>query len=148
MVDAGYCMMIEISKWPQSLKRLVNKLQNVMFSNTRRNCIYSNSAARAHGARVQGSRPKHEENLRWKTVTRYLLGNIFIIVLKACDNVISVTNIFQIRNDNHLLIWCCQQKEAQIFLRVFYQNKSWEKATTPTFINVSIVILLLFCKIK
>ncbi len=30
--DAGYCMMI-------GLKRLVNKLQNVMFSNTRTNCM-------------------------------------------------------------------------------------------------------------
>ncbi len=27
----------------------------------------------------------------------------------------------------------------------FRQNKSWEKARIPTFINVSIVILMLFC---
>ncbi len=68
------------------LKRLVNKLQNVMFSNTRMNCMYSNSAARARGARVQS--PKREEILRWNTVTRHLLSNIFIRFFKGmwqCD---------------------------------------------------------------
>ncbi len=53
-----------------------------MFLNTRMNCMYSISAARARGARVQS--PKHEENLRWNTVTRHLLSNIFINFLKAC----------------------------------------------------------------
>ncbi len=52
-------VMIEIAK---SLKQLVNKLQNVMFSNTRTNCMYSNSHARARGARVQGSKSKERGN--------------------------------------------------------------------------------------
>ncbi len=46
-----------------------------MFSKTRMNGMYSNSAARAHDARVQS--PKREEILRWNTVTHHLL--IFII---------------------------------------------------------------------
>ncbi len=93
------------------LKRLVNKLQNVMFSKTRMNCMYSNSAARARGARFQS--PKREELLRWNTVTHHLL--IFIIFLKG----VWQCNIC----DKHLpkfvmkYIWeisacCCQQKEA------------------------------------
>ncbi len=36
--------------------------------------------------------PKREEILRWNAATHHLL--IFIIFLKACDNVIRVTNIF------------------------------------------------------
>ncbi len=41
---------------------LADKLQNVMFSKTRTNGMYSNSAARARSARVQS--PKREEILR------------------------------------------------------------------------------------
>ncbi len=52
------------------LKRLENKLQNVMFSKTRTDCMYSNSSARAR-----------EEILHWNTVTHHLL--IFIIFFKG-----------------------------------------------------------------
>ncbi len=40
-----------------------------MFSKTRTNGMYSNSAARARGARVQS--PKREEILRWNTYSSY-----------------------------------------------------------------------------
>ncbi len=49
----GCCWLLWWLKSQNGLKRLVNKLQNVMFSKTRMNCMYSNSAARACGARVQ-----------------------------------------------------------------------------------------------
>ncbi len=52
-------VMIEITK---CLTRLVNKLYNVMFSKTRTDCMYLNSASRARGARVQSL--KREEILR------------------------------------------------------------------------------------
>ncbi len=52
--------------------------------------MYSNSTSQAPDASVQS--PKRNEILRWNTVTHHLL--IFIIFLKACDNVIHVTNIF------------------------------------------------------
>ncbi len=42
---------------------LANKLQNVMFSKTRTNGMYSNSAARARGARVQSARKFCAETL-------------------------------------------------------------------------------------
>ncbi len=58
-----------------------------MFSKTRTNGMYSNSAARAR--RVQS--PKLEEILRWNT---YHLLIFIIFIFKACDNVIRVTNIF------------------------------------------------------
>ncbi len=73
----------------KSWNRLVNKLQNVMFSKKRMNGMYSNSAARARGTRVQS--PKREEILRWNTYSS--LAN-FYNFLKACDNVIRVTDIF------------------------------------------------------
>ncbi len=69
-----------------------------MFSKTRTNGMYSNSAARARGARVQS--PKREEipvqkhKFCAETLNRHLL--IFIKKSEACDNVICVTNIFQI----------------------------------------------------
>ncbi len=49
---------------------------------------YSNSAARARGARVQILK---RWILRWNYVTHLL---IFKKNVKACDNVIRVTNIF------------------------------------------------------
>ncbi len=49
----GCCWLLWWLKSQNGLKRLVNKLQNVMFSKTRTNCMYSNSAARACGASVQ-----------------------------------------------------------------------------------------------
>ncbi len=60
VIDDGYCMIKDKSQ--NGLKRLVNKLQNVMFSNTRTDCMqcYSKSTAQARGARV----PKREKNLR------------------------------------------------------------------------------------
>ncbi len=65
------------------LKQLVNKLQNVMFSKTRTNYMYSNSAARARAARVQS--PKCEEILRWNTVTHHLLFFFFLRRERPCD---------------------------------------------------------------
>ncbi len=59
-----------------------------MFSKTRTNCMYSNSAAQTHGARVQS---KHEEFLRLNTYSSFAS---FFIYFKPCDNVIRVTNIF------------------------------------------------------
>ncbi len=64
-------VMIEIVK---CLQRLVNKLQNVMFSKTRTNGMYSNSAARARGARVQSAR---------KFCAKTLLLIIFAHLFKA-----------------------------------------------------------------
>ncbi len=40
-----------------------------MFSKTRTNGMYSNSAARARGTRVQS--PKREEILRWNTYSSF-----------------------------------------------------------------------------
>ncbi len=84
----GYCWLLW---WLKSWNGFANKLQNVMFSKACTNCMYSNSAARARCTSFQS--PKHEEILRWNTVTRHHLL-IFSILLKACDNVICVTNIF------------------------------------------------------
>ncbi len=50
--------------------------------------MYSNSAAQ--GAKVQS--PKREEILRWNTYLSF--AHFYIYFLKACDNVIRVTNIF------------------------------------------------------
>ncbi len=113
------------------LKQLVNKLQNVMFSNTHTDCMYSNSAARARGTRVQS--PNRKENQHWNSVTRQLLCNIFI---------------------HHIVtMWCVQQTPSQIYnekkrsTEVFLGVSAKIKAPS-TFINDSIVILLFFCKIK
>ncbi len=80
--DAGYCMILK--SW-NGLKRLVNKLQNVMFSNTSTDCMYSNSAAWARGARVQS--PSARKICAKNIVTRHFLSNIFVIFLKTwqCD---------------------------------------------------------------
>ncbi len=59
VVITGYCMMIEITKWTETIK-----MQNVMFCNTHTNCMYSNSVSCA-----RNQSPKHEENLRWNIVT-------------------------------------------------------------------------------
>ncbi len=61
-----------------------------MFSETRTNGMYSNSAARARGTRFQS--PKHKEILCWNTYS--LFAYFYLKNLKACDNVICVTNIF------------------------------------------------------
>ncbi len=42
-----------------------------MFSKTRTNGMYSNSAARARGTRVQS--PKREQILRWNIIYNFLL---------------------------------------------------------------------------
>ncbi len=61
MRRGGCCWLLWWLKSWNGLKRLVNKLQNVMFSNTHTDCMYSNSSAWARGARVQS--PKREKNL-------------------------------------------------------------------------------------
>ncbi len=72
-------------------------------------------------------------------VTHQLLCNIFY---KACDNVMRASS--QTRNENNWSICCCnhscQQKSTEDFLRGSAKIKA-----PSTFINVSIVILLLFC---
>ncbi len=94
-----------------------------------------------HELGVQGS--KREDILRWNT--HHLL--ICIIFLKACDNVIRVTTSSQIRNEIYLRNICMlsstNKKQSSWFLHISAKIKA-----PSTFRNVSIVILLLFCKIK
>ncbi len=104
-ICGGYC-----EDW-NDLKRLVNKLQNVMFSKTRTNCMYSNSASQARDASVQS--PKREEILRWNTVTHHLL--IFIIFFEGvwqCDTCDKHLPKFVMRYIREIFACCCQQKEA------------------------------------
>ncbi len=81
----------QLIKSRNGLKRLVNNLQNVVFSNTHTHVSYSNSAARACSTEVQS--PKCEKNLL-KNCSRQLLSNICISFLKACAYAIRETNIF------------------------------------------------------
>ncbi len=128
----GYC-----DDW-NGLKRLVNKLQNVMFSKTRTNCMYSNSAARAHGASVQSL--KHEEILRWNTVTHHLL--IFINFFEGVWQIWYMWQTSsQIRNEiypRNICMLLSTKRSTEVFLRVSAKIKA-----PSTFIHFSIVIVLL-----
>ncbi len=91
-------------KSQNGLKRLVNKLQNVMFSNTHTNYMYSNSCM---SSRRQGSESKAREKF-----ARHLLSNSFIYFLRHVTMWYVHQTSSQIHNENHLNICCCQQKEA------------------------------------
>ncbi len=129
----GCCWLLWGLKSRNGLKLLVNKLQNVMFSKTRTDCMHSNSAAWAPGAKVQSTR---------KFFTHHLLI-IFFKGVWQCDTCDKHLPKFVMRYIWEISACCCQQKALRSSC-VFSA-----KIKAPSiFINVCIVILLLFCKIK
>ncbi len=73
-------------KSPNGLKRLVNKLQNIMFSNTHTDCKQRCTSLRHNCLLGRVQSPKLEENL---TVTCQLLSKCFIYFqnkIKKWDN--------------------------------------------------------------
>ncbi len=138
----GCCWLLWWLKSWNGLKWLVNKLQNVMFSKTRTNCMYSNSAAQTHGARVQS--PKHEEILALKHLLIICL--IFLFILSRVTMWYVWQTSSQNRNEIYLRNICMllsTKRSTEVFLRVSAKIKA-----PSTFIHFRIVILLLFCKIK
>ncbi len=120
--------------WLKSWNGLANKLQNVMFSKTRTNGMYSNSAARAGGTRVQSAR-----KFCAKTLTHHLL--IFIFFFKRRVTSSQIHNEIYLRNICMLL---STNRSTEVFLHISAKIKA-----PSTFINASFVILLiLWNKIK
>ncbi len=138
----GCCWLLWWLKSWKVLKRLANELQNVMFSKTRTDGMYSNSAARARGTRIQS--PKSEENLRLKH-SSFAHFYIFFKGVWQCDTCDKHLPKFVTRYIWEISACCCQQTEAMRsswFLHISAKIKA-----PSTFINVSIIILS-FCKIK
>ncbi len=130
--------------WLLSWNGLANKLQNVLFSKTRTNGMYSNSAARACGTRVQS--PKREQILRWNPYSSFAHFYYFFKGVWQCDTCDRHLPKFVMRYIWEISACCCQQTGA---LRSSWFLPISAKIKAPsTFRNVSIVILLLFCKIK
>ncbi len=80
------------------LKWLVNKLQNVMFSNTSTDCMYSNSAAWARGARVQ------DQSAR-KICAKTLLLVIVRVLLCVSSVPASCVNIWFVSCPRFMSLW-------------------------------------------
>lgn len=109
------------------LKRLVNGVQNAIFSNACTNC---------QGARVQSAHSARK--ICVELDTRQLLGNTFAIYLFLkgmwqCDSCDKHLPKFVIRIINKSA-YCCQKlKKKHCDHPVgFFQNKSREKASTPS----------------
>ncbi len=90
-----------------------------MFSKTRTNGMYSNSAARARGARVQS--PKREEILRWNTYSSYAH------LKKKIKGMWQTSS--QIRNEIYLknicMLWSTNRSNKVFLVPAYFrQNKS------------------------
>ncbi len=122
----GWCWLLW---WLKSCNGLANKLQNVMFSKTRTNGMYSNSAAWARSTRVQS--PKREEILRWNTYSSF--AHLYIYFFKSmwqcdtCDKHLPKHLPFVMRYSWEISAYCCQQTSNEVFLvpAYFRQNKSF-----------------------
>ncbi len=92
----------------------------------------------APGLKVQSAR-----KICAKTLLLVSCSVTFLLVfLKACANAIRAKNIFQNSSDSFINLRSTK-RSTEVFLRVSAKIKA-----PSTFKNVSIVILMLFCKIK
>ncbi len=142
--------------WLKSWNGLAKKLQNVMFSKTHtifvcvlENITFCSLFANVFKQRCTSSRHqglKHEEIVRWNTYSSFAHFYNFFKGAWQCDTCDKHLPKFVMRYIWEISACCCQQTEAM--------RSSWflhisDKIKAPsTFINVIIVILLLFCKIK
>ncbi len=84
----------------------------------------------------------HAASLCERAFSQQLLSNIFISFLKACANAIRATIIFPNLSKSFINL-LSTKRSTEVFLWVSAKIKA-----PSTVINVSIIIVMLFCKIK